>query len=459
MKKRLFTILSIVLGSAFMVSCGSDDPAPSPVDTTVNQKILTVMQNNYLWTPNNVALSQEAPAFFNSLLNSNDKYKDGNNTYTYSSIWKVSDASGVSYDPGFEYAINKYEGGLTYYVIYYVKEGTDAANYLGRGMYITKVNNEAVSAANASTLLKEAYSKGGDMKLTILTPMILEEKTFTVKPKANHQENPLLAVNANVVPTAVTKVGYIAYNHFKSGENGSYDNALANKLAEFKDATVLVVDLRYNAGGAGMTTASILGSALVKNRDTSKPFMYEVRRGDLNKDVAHNYMDKTVGGVAIPKLGDQLNKVYIITGQNTNGLTAGFVKAMKLARPDVVVYGEKTKGQNILRGSATIDNQWHLIVAMSYMADANKKYDYTGGIAPGVVVQEVQENASLKNTMLAPLGNKEEIILARILKAEGVAVTKSTNLFDAEETVSTKAIRSSLSDKANMYNVVELDVN
>lgn len=459
MKKRLFTILSVVLGAGFMVSCGGDDPAPTPpIDTTVNQNILEVMQRNYLWAPNNVALNQETPTFFNSLLSSNDTYKDGNNTYSYSSISKLGEATGTSYDPGFEYAINKYEGGLTYYVIYYVKQDTDAANYLGRGMYITKVNNEAVSATNAATLLKKAYSSGADMKLTILTPMILEEKTFTVKPKANLQENPLLVANTNVVPSASKRIGYIAYNHFSSGANGAYDNALANKLAEFKDVAVLVLDLRYNPGG-GMVTANILGSALVKNRDTSKPFMYEVKRTDLNKDAAHNYLDKTAGGVAIPKLGDQLSKVYIITGQNTNGGTTAFVNAMKAARPDVIVYGEKTKGQNVLRGSTVVDNQWFLMVAMSYMADANKKYNYTGGIAPNVVVQEVQENASLKNTMLAPLGSKDEIILSRILTAEGVAVTKSTNLFDAEEIVSTKAIRSSLSDKANRYNVVELDVN
>lgn len=458
MKKRLFTILSIVLGVASMMSCASDNSNPSSVDTSVNQEILGVMQNNYLWTPNNVAVNQEAPAFFSSLLNPNDKYKDGNNTYTYSSISNIGEATGVSYDPGFEYAINKYEGGLTYYVIYYVKQGTDAANYLGRGMYITKVNNEAVSAANAATLLEEAYSKGGDMKLTILTPMILEEKTFTIKPQANYKENPLLVANANVVPTAGKKIAYIAYNHFSSGENGAYDNALANKLAEFKDATVLVIDLRYNAGG-GMTTASVLGSALVKNRDTSKPFMYEVRRGDLNKDVAYNYLDKTVGGVDIPKLGDKLNTVYIITGQNTTGVTAGFVNAMKIARPDVIVYGEKTKGQNILTGTIIVDNQWFLVIAKSYIADANKQYGYTEGINPGVVVQEVQENASLKNTMLAPLGSKDEIILARILTAEGVSVTKSTNLFDTEGAASTRAIRSSLSDKARKYNVVELDAN
>ena len=455
MKKRLFTILSVVLGTMFMVSCGGDDPVPTPpVDTKTNEQILTVMKDNYLWNPNNVSLEQETPAFFKSLLSANDVYTDGGNKYNYSNIWKVGEATGTSYDPGFEYAINKYEGGLTYYVIYYVKQGTDAANYLGRGMYITKVNDVAVSASNAATLLKDVYTKGGDMKLSILTPVLLEEKVFTVKPKANYQENPLLVANPNVATSGSKKIGYIAYNHFGSG----YDDALANKLSKFKDVSVLVLDLRYNPGG-GMVTANVLGSALVKNRDTSKPFMYEVRRTDLDKDKAYNYLDKTAGGIAIPKLGDQLSKVYIITGQNTNGATTAFVNAMKTARPDVIVYGEKTKGQNVLRGTTTVDNQWSLLVAMSYMADANKKYSYTGGIAPTVLVQEVQENASLKNTMLAALGTKDEIILSRILTAEGVTTTRSTYLFDVEETVSTKDIRSSLSDKANGYNVVELDVN
>lgn len=444
-----------------MVSCG-DDKSDDIVDTGANEKIQNIMLDNYIWTlPNNVNLNQETEAFFGSLLSPSDSFQDGGNTYRYSSISRIGEAE-TSYDPGFEYAINKYQGNLTYYVVYYVKQGTDAANYLGRGMYITKVGDTPVTAANASTLLKDVYTKGGDMKLSILTPVILEEKTFTIKPKANLQENPLLVANPNVATSGNNKVGYIAYNHFSSGTGGTYDNTLASKLNDFltQKVTTLVLDLRYNPGG-GLVTAGILGSALVKNRDVSKPFMYEVRRADLNKDAAHNYLEKTAGGVTIQKLGDQLTKIYIITGQNTNGATTAFVNAIKTARPDVIVYGERTKGQNILRGTTTVDNQWHLFVAMSYMADANKKYAYTNGINPNVVVQEVQENAALNNTMLAELGNPKEIILSRILAAEGITTARSASIVETEGILpsNSRAIKSSLSDKANKYNTVELDIN
>lgn len=451
MKKRLFTILTIVLGTMFMVSCGGDDPVPAPpVDTKTNELVLTVMKNNYLWTPNNVSLEQETPAFFKSLLSANDVYTDGGNKYNYSRISSASEPAVTVYDPGFEYAINNYISGVTYYVVLYVKPNTPAANdkSLARGLYITKVNGTAVTAANASTLLASAYSKGEKVTLTIVTPMMTNLRDVSFTPVANYVEAPMHA--SSILTAGSKKVGYIAYNNFSAGANYAYDNSLAAKLTEFKDkgVTDLVFDVRYNSGGS-LSGVQALGSALVKGRDINKAFIQQVFRPDLPKPfIPLNFRDKTLGNTAIPTLGDQLDKIYIITGQTTAGASEALINAIKAYRlNDVVLVGEKTKGRNIATARTTEKEtgaKWNLTLAYLYMADVNKNYNYTAGFAPNTPIQEVKVAAE-KKILLGELGTADEVILSQILATIGGA--KSTLSVETRSTGFERELKTSLSNR------------
>ncbi len=450
MKKRLFTILTIVLGTMFMVSCGGNDNPVTPVDTTTNEQILTVMKNNYLWTPNNVALNQEATAFFRSLLSANDVYTDGGNKYNYSRISSTSEPAVTVYDPGFEYAINNYISGVTYYVVLYVKPNTPAKDFMARGLYITKVNGTAVTAANASTLLASAYSKGEKITLSIRTPMITEEKSVSFSPVANYSEAPMHTFS--ILTAGSKKVGYIAYNNFSAGANYAYDNSLAAKLTEFKNqgVTDLVFDVRYNSGGS-LSGVQALGSALVKGRDTNKAFIQQVYRPDLPTPVRPlNFQDKTAEGkgVAIPTLGDQLGKIYIITGQTTAGASEALINAIKAYRAnDIVLVGEKTKGRNIATARTTEKEtgaKWNLTLAYLYMADVNKNYNYTAGFAPNTPIQEVKVAAE-KKILLGELGTKDEVILSQILATIGGA--KSTLSVETRSTGFERELKTSLSNR------------
>ncbi|PXV65508.1 peptidase S41-like protein [Dysgonomonas alginatilytica] len=444
MRKKLFTILTIVLGTMFMVSCGGDDPKPNPISPGVNEDILGIMNRNYLWAlPAEPNIYQETEPFFTSLLHKNDVYTDGGKTYNYSRISAVSNQTGTVYDPGFEYAINNYTGGVTYYVILYVKPGTSAADYLLRGLYITTVNGTAVTAANASTLLYDAYSKGADVKLSIRTPQITAERTITIKPYANYVEAPLHT--AKMLTAGTQKVGYVFYNHFSSSTPGTsdykYDNALAAQLNKFKTdgVTTLVFDLRYNSGG-GTAAIQALGSALTKSRDTTKPFIEQLFRADLPKpNIPLNFVDKTGGNTDIPKLGDQLQKIYIITGQSTAGIPEAFINALKAYRSDIVLVGEATKGRAVATSSTQdASKQWNLRLALSYLADVNKKYDYNNkGFTPNTIIKEVQANADANSTILGEMGTDKEIILSQILemingKEFGPASGTRSSAFDRE---------------------------
>lgn len=453
MKRKLFTILTIVLGGMFMVSCGgSDNPDPAPVDKTINEKILAVMNNNYLWSlPANPNLEQDAKSFFGSLLSQNDFYKDGGVTFTFSRISETNAPVSTVYDPGFEYAINNYLGNVTYYVVLYVKPNTPASEYLARGLYITKVNGTAVTAANASTLLPNAYNKGAKMTLSIITPMLTDAKdNIPITPVANYVEAPLH--KSSVLTAGTQKVGYIAYNNFSSGANYAYDNALASKLNEFKNQgiTNLVFDVRYNSGG-GLPAIQALGSALVKGRDTNKAFIQQVHRADLPTPVRPlNFLDKTAEGKGtdIPKLGDQLDKIYIITGQSTAGASEAMINAIKAYRPnDVVLVGEKTKGRTIATARTTEDGtsgKWNLTLAYLYMADVNKNYNYGSGFTPTTVIKEV-EVAAKNKILLGELGTKDEVILSQVLKM--IDGTRSTSVLETRSSGFDRELKTSLGNR------------
>ena len=451
MKKRLFTILTIVLGTMSMVSCGGGDDPVIPVDTATNEQILTVMKNNYLWTPNTVSLEQEAEAYFKSLLNVNDAYTDGGNKYTYSRISSTTAPSVTVYDPGFEYAINNYISGVTYYVVLYVRPNTPAKDYMARGLYITKVNGTTVTAANASTLLAGAYSQGEKITLSIRTPMITEEKSVSFSPVASSAEAPMYT--SSILTAGSKKVGYIAYNNFSAGTNYAYDNSLAAKLTEFKNngVTDLVFDVRYNSGGS-LTGVQALGSALVKSRDTSKAFIQQVYRSDLPTPVRPlNFQDNTAEGkgVAIPKLGDQLDKIYIITGQTTAGAAEALINAIKAYRSsDLVIVGEKTKGRNIAVARTTengTSGKWNLTLAYNYMADVNKNYNYTAGFTPNTPIQEVKVAAE-KKVLLGDLGTADEVILSQILATIG-GTTKSAISVETRSVGTERELKTSLGNR------------
>lgn len=429
MRKKLFTILTIVLGIMFMVSCGSDNPKTDPFTPVVNEDVLGIMTRNYLWPlPAEPNLYQAAEPFFGSLLNAKDVYTDNGNKYTYSKISAVSGQAGTVYDPGFEYAINNYRDDanpgkvITYYVILYVKPRTVAADYLLRGLYITTVNGVAVTAANAPTLLYDAYKDGKAVDLMIRTPQIEAERKITITPYGNYVEAPLHT--AKTLTAGTQKVGYILYNHFSSGTKTgdySYDNALAAQLTKFLNTekiTTLVFDVRYNSGGS-VSAIQALGSALVKNRDTSKAFIEQLFRADLpNPNIPLKFLEKTGGNTAIPKLGDQLDKIYIITGQSTAGASEALINALKAYNKEIILVGEQTKGRPVAT-TTTQDatKQWNLRLALSYLADVNKTYNYANGFIPKHIIKEVQANADLNEntTLLGELGTEKEIILSQIL--------------------------------------------
>ncbi|MEN9918160.1 MAG: hypothetical protein RL662_596 [Bacteroidota bacterium] len=420
MKKMLFPTALAVFSAFLVSSCKSDEPSTpgSSITEVTNDSVLKKMDKDYLWSPPQDKDKQQDPVkYFESILNSADVYTSNGKTYHYSSITKVSGNVGTSYDIGFEYAANNYEDGKTYYVIYYVKQGTDAATKLSRGFLIGKVNNTEVTKANAQTLLQTASATGADVNLIVRIPNGVRDLAVTIKPAANLAiENPL-HVSSDTILAGGKKVGYVLFNNFATGANNANDNALASKLTAFKNAGInnLVLDLRYNFFGSFLSIEA-LGSALVKNRNLNDNlFIY--KRRTASSDINRKFIEKTAGNVAIPNLGDQLDKVYIITSQATGGPSESLINGLRAyLGSNLVVVGEKTLGRNILTTPSTLQvpngDAWRMNIAFAYHADKNGSYNYGNGIAPEVVFNELGTNPNL---LLKPLGKTSEALYAKVI--------------------------------------------
>lgn len=432
MKKKLFSIALGVITTILMVSCESERPElakPQPIDK-LNEWIHDMMANNYLWSPNDANNEMDPDAYFSEAKYSKDDV---------SKLWRTdSEIVTKKYDIGFEYGVNNYKNdNKTYYIIYYVKKGSNAeAQGLKRGYLITKVNgnNIPTDVNEALTFMQNAYKNGENVKFTVMVPRGTTTLDFTIQPQAkSNAENPLYT--SKVVDAGSKKVGYMLYNEFNPGDKYTFDNAVASKLQEFYDANVncVIVDLRYNLGG-NLSSALALASGLVKNgRNTSDAFVIHKRRADLNKDFNDNFIAETKGGVAIPDLGSKISKLYVITGKSTGATSDIFINSLKSYwGNDLVIVGHKTQGASPIAVSQTVTSknitntpdEWSMSIAISYMANKDGKYDYTNGFAPNIEILEVNDENTTK--LLGDFGTKDDDVFAKAIA--DITLTRSLSV-------------------------------
>lgn len=432
MKKNLLSVVIGIFSVLFIASCESDRPDPGEIVTPTNEVSNWIYENfvnGYLWeVPTNIETNLGPEEYFSRIKNPADYVSE---------LWKTADLITTSYDIGFEYAINKYVDGKIYYVIYYIKPGTTAqASGLKRGYLITRVNGaEPTTEEHARTLMSEAIEAGTEITLTAMIPGGTQALAFRVTPQVI-DENPVYFSQESTVNG--NKVGYILYNNF----NNRYNRNIIEKLQEFYNNNInyLILDLRYNNGGS-TSTANAVASALVKGATTSDIFLIQKRRQGLT-DVTLNFIDN-IEGIAIPKLGDKLTRLYVITGKSTGATSEPFINSLKAYwGNDLVVVGDPTQGEGYIASSDPIQkNEWSMNIAVAFMADKNGNFNYQAGIVPGSneIISEV--NDSNVSTILGDFGTDKEAVYAKVISLiGGVRSTTETYYND-------KKIISSIQDK------------
>jgi len=442
-----------------------DDPTPTPDPTvqteqTDNEWILENMKTYYYWTkqiPASPDMTQAPEDFFNSLLYKYDATArpDGDRFSFIAADAQELQASlsGEGKSTGAEFALYLARQGSDDVVaqILYVLPGSPAQKAgLQRGDIIDQVNGQTLNRSNYSSLLFDQNTMVVGYSSFQNNQLVKAGQTLNIT-KEVIQENPILLDSTYTV--AGRKIGYLVYNQFIPGPNGSkvntYDQQLDQLFASFKSEGIneFILDLRYNPGGY-VSSATNLASLIGKNVDASKTFYRqewnETLMPELQKEYGEDFFLEKFA--AKPEnIGSQISRVYILTSNRTASASELIINGL---RPymEVITIGTQTVGKNV--GSITITDdtgkkKWGLqpIVFKSY--NAQDQSDYTAGFPPTIEAEEPLE--------LLPLGDTQEAILnLTIAQITGASTARLGNL----KTAPLPRIGSSIERKAaggNMF--------
>lgn len=228
---------------------------------------------------------------------------------------------------------------------------------LKRGDIIMSVDGSAITSSNYNTILNNQTLTLGMGTLNGNTfeplPSNLDKKitkhTVQIKP----------IVNETILDYGAQKIGYFTYLQFLK----DFDNELRGVFGRFKDAEIneLVIDLRYNGGGY-VSSSNVLTELIAHPSQLGKVMNTKL----FNKKIPAVYKTDSVtlfNGQA-NNIGSQLQRVFILTSQNTASASELIINNLK-PYMEVILIGENTYGKNV--GSHTI-------------TDSEKKYPY--GLQP-----------------------------------------------------------------------------
>ena len=302
-------------------------------------------------------------------------------------------------------------------VVRYIIPGSDAATKdiqrgdlfdAVNGTPLTKSNYQALLATDTYTLNLADYNGGA------ITP----NGTSVSLTKSQLTENPVF--ETRIIEQGSHKVAYLMYNAFVE----NFEPQLNAAFAEFKaaGATDLVLDLRYNGGGA-VTTATRLASMITGQfngqlfaheqwNDKVQAYFEDNNPGRLN----NNFTNKINDGATINSLN--LNKVYVIASKSTASASELIINGLT-PYIDVVQVGDVTVGKNVasitLYDSPTFNkedvNPHHKYAMQPLVLKISNKAGfsaYENGLAPDIVLPENLSN-------LGVLGDPSEPLLAAAL--------------------------------------------
>jgi C-terminal processing protease CtpA/Prc len=303
-------------------------------------------------------------------------------------------------------------------VTYVVKESPADIAGLKRGAIFTKINGMLLSVHNYQDLATQMFDR----------------HTLTVR-DANASETDYGILVAEFVENPVfldtvynfdgCRVGYLIYNSFVSN-NGNfsqeYDMQLNDVFAKFKDENIneLILDLRYNTKG-NIFNSMIMASLIVRNPNINEVYakyqynklLQQIIQNEFGDDYLNLYYTNVVNNVELNNIGDQLDRIFILTSSKTGVIGEILVNSLQLSM-DVVIVGGKTAGDNMFS-------------VFLYEQNLEKQRINTWAIAP--VVIQVSNKAGNTDTALTPdieiteplddntaLGNIDEKVLSTALK-------------------------------------------
>ncbi len=296
-------------------------------------------------------------------------------------------------------------------IIEYVEPESPAAEAgLERGMMFYKINNQNLTIYNYSSLLnQDSYTMtfgvlNNDYSITPLSPSVQLAAIVL-------QTNPIHI--SKVIEYEGKKIGYLMYKSFID----DYDDQLESVFADFKSqgVTELVLDLRYNGGGA-VSTAILLSSMIAPSSAIGDVFINLAYNQDLMDYYSSTYPDEI--DMFTSRLEDNsnnlnLNRLVVLTTYKTASASEMVMYGLS---PFMTVYhiGEQTHGKyyasQTIHDEAEIGN-WALQPIVLRVENKDNSIDYRQGLLPNLERKDL-----LPADEYYPLGDIKEDFLALALE-------------------------------------------
>lgn len=425
---QVFLVLPFAM-SLMLLGCTKDDIGDTreevPQQTRlVNEFVISYHKFYYLWTEK-VNYTGKDPRYIE------DPFAlfEG---FTYSELDKWSyltdDAQamfnsyeGVQTSYGYSLVLGQFSNTGTYFAVVQFVYPNSQAHKAGikRGDIILAIDGQDITEENYLNLY---YSSRIKLQFGIYDPQlkaVIPDGRDEVSVSASVLS--IDPVNAStIIEEEGHKVGYICYTDFVESSHSK----LAKICSEFKSAGVtdVVLDLRYNPGGASISS-TFLSSLFVPAEHISKKsvFLYEVWNSNLASYMQSSGYRSYASYFTLDALpyNLDLDRIFILTTHETASASESAIVGLA-PYMDVVTIGTTTHGkycsslllQPVDRNNNVIKEieNWAMSLVAFKFANKDGFTDFTGGLDPDYIVQDDLISA------VYPFGDKNDPHLAKALE-------------------------------------------
>ena len=364
--KIISALIAIAIIIQMFSSCKKDEADTNKVNTyadtvkTVNEKIYTVMKQNYLWydsipsvNPDNY---NDPLKFLRSITNWRDHWSFILTNEEYQAMFVTGEYYGFGFASGFN-TDNKLR------VAYVFKSSPLYKAGVTRGWVIKAINGVTPDTVNFNSLFgeNEKISKSFtfnrlDSKDTVIS--------FT---KTTITQNTVLAYDTLHVNNKV--VGYLSFLSFDLTAIKELQEAFtyfkANNVSE------LVLDLRYNGGGELDITQN-LANMIAGSSAVGKTFV----NLSFNSKNTKNNASSTFGSSTYAL---NINRLFVITTKETASASEAIINGLKGIDMPVLLIGSNTNGKPVGMYQYILDFNYYLYAINFKMTNAKGYGDYFGG--------------------------------------------------------------------------------
>lgn len=408
----------------FFTTCSDEDDSgkgrtqvPALIQK-VNTFIFTYFDDAYLWNktlPREIDYRYENDPYqyFDTLVYKPD---DRWSYLTEDAASLFENYEGVGTTFGYEFALGEFTNlSARFAIVLYTYPNSPAEKAgLKRGDLIIKMNNGYITAENYKSLFS---APSIELELGKLTENGINSNGQKISMQAVKMY--LDPINTwKIIERNHHKIGYLCYTDYVPDSH----EKLVEIFSEFKNQGVkdVVLDLRYNSGGAAVT-ATYLSSILAPARAIreksvflkelwNEKYMahYQSQHQDVNR-----YFDNQI------PVNMDLSKLYVLTTQGTASASEATIAGLS-SYLNVVKIGTATHGKYC--GAALIqpwtDNQgnvdpeianWAMSLIVYRFANKDGLTDFKNGFAPDYLLQD-----DLWNTY--PFGDERDPQLAKALE-------------------------------------------